>query len=293
MKKILFILLLAAFLINCGTNPNNNNRDNSRQLRTTNYNIIVLLDLSDRILDGNQYKKDIDIIKTVLELFENNQLGRLPNSKDIFTIAIAPQKDSKIDDSQFNLSINMKGLSGSEFKTQKNKLLDDIKSLYEQAHAEAREKNPTGADIYGFFKNRLETHLKPSTRDDSFRNKMVILTDGYLAFDASINRPKGTCVSYDELNLLRNKTDWQKVYSEKKMGLQSFPIDTKDLDILMLEVAPKDPQVNINEMDILKKIWTNWFEDLGIYETEILQQEGQIQSIKNKILEFLEKKKHW
>ena len=290
MKKILLLAIFSMLFTicsNCGKNNNNNNNENGNKEKTKNQNIIVLLDLSNRIFKTNQIERDKKIIAKLFDAFEKENLRRVLTAKDIFTVTVASQKDSKVNFSAFegNLSIKMHNLKGDQFKEKKKALFESIDKLYEEA-----VNSPTpGADIYNFFKDNLKIYLKPAK---DYNNKLVILTDGYLSFDQNIasERPKGTQISYADLNLLRKRKDWERLLEEKKIKLDSFPLETENLQVLMLEMNPENSEVNTNEIEILKKIWQVWFEDLNIYDTAFFKREAQVEALESPIQDFLKKK---
>jgi len=255
------------------------------------YNVTILLDLSDRITTGNQMERDIEIIQKVFNIFEERQkrMGYI-TSRDIFRVAVASQKGSEIDFFGLgkDLMISMRGMTKPKFDKLKAKFINGVKELYTQA-----ENSPTtGSDIYSFFKDNLNGYIVKSTDKVKYYNKLFILTDGYLVFDKKIaaNRPKGTYISLNSLKKLRKVKDWEGSFNKHKLKLNSFPLDIHNLQIQMLEVNPENPEDNVNEFDVLKKIWTIWFEDLGVYEASIVKRENHLGNIEAPIRKFLKKK---
>lgn len=253
-------------------------------------NIVILLDLSSRIFLENQVKRDSNLIASVVDAFEKNQIKyRFQISNDKLSLATAYQNSSTSSD--FSISGNMiidmamrkPRMNKPVFNTRKKAFLEAKDSIY----ADAIKDKTTGADIWGYFCNDLNNTLVKGAK-----NKIIILTDGYLQFNRNIQqvRPRGTYMS--DLSLLRNKSKWESIFDSKKMKLtpcsNSF---SEDIEVLILEIAPKNKHLFTNEFQIIEKYWKTWFQDMGIvcagiYQTSYYQatSEGSLQT---KISEFL------
>ena len=94
--------------------------------------------------------------------------------------------------------------------------------------------------------------------------------------------------SYDLIKTIRNKENWEKVVDKNRLKSHKN-VDYEDLQVLLLEVKPENPQINTNEFLILERFWKNWFSDMGI-EASIYQQDDNISITKNIIRDFLKKK---
>jgi len=265
-----------------------------------NFNFIVLLDLSDRINEESQIDRDKELINLIIDKFERLvKQSQFAKSKDCLQIIVAPQQQISVNAQIANkLKIDMatsekiKDDNGKEmyvntkdgFDLKKKEILKNIDQLYDP-----KSKTP-GADIYGFFKNSLaNTYLRDSNQ---FYNKLFIITDGYLAFDNSQKRPRGTYISNNDLGKLRNNKDWVNIFEKNNMRLDSFKDgetrpNYQNLQIMMVEINPKNIQQFTNELDILKKIWKTWFEDLDIQAPEILQREQDVKATESKINNFI------
>jgi hypothetical protein len=251
---------------------------------TKNYNIIVLLDLSDRIKVDNQAERDKKIITSLLDSFEGRQdkFGYTLNDSFIISIAQYENSNIKLSTATKDLRIEMAGLDKPDFDEKKDAFLKNIDTLYQQAG----NNSESSSDIYRFFQYSLSNVLKPSK---DFNNKLIILTDGYMSFQGK--RSKGTFIAEGDLEVLRNSgSDWEHIFHKNNMGLDASQInvDTRNLQIMLLEMNPKNSSVN--ELNFLKTFWKNWFEAMGVYDPTFIQCENPIENIDTPIIKFLEKK---
>ncbi|MEX2345567.1 MAG: hypothetical protein WD604_08135 [Balneolaceae bacterium] len=233
-------------------------------------NIIVLLDLSNRIKptkNPKQAEKDQQIIQSLINSFEERQRKYLfQRSKDKLSVVVANQRDSEIDVHQYGekLSIDMtssrsKRMNKPIFDNEKQALTESLENLY----AEAIKAKTTGADIWTYFRDNLGSDLESSSE---YENYVVILTDGYMDFDedlAKVRQPN-TFMNYSNIHELRNKKDWEDIFVNQNMALQPHPGEFNNTKILVLEIIPKDPVVNVNELPIIKKFWSTWLDEMEI-----------------------------
>lgn len=287
--KSFTLIFLSLLLIGCVNRSNTKDTKNpesaSNKFNLLNYNLVILLDLSDRIQNINQPQRDQKLIRILLERFEQRQRSLSFNSKDTFLVSIAHQENSNFDFREIggSLRIDMNGLNKPMFDDKKNKLLMGVEHIY----AQAKNNLESDCDIYRFFQNNLSNYLKPS-RD--YYNKLIILTDGYMSFRNK--RPTGTYIPDEDLKILRESgSDWEHIFHKNKMGLDASQINAnlRNLEIMLLEINPQNPVVNVNELKILKKFWKTWFEGMGVYEPFFIERMEPIENEVNIIEEFLEK----
>jgi len=149
------------------------------------------------------------------------------------------------------------------FEEKKKKLIAAVKQIYNEALSAAKKNETSGADIWGFFNTELNSLLK---NEENFKNKLIILTDGYMDLDADIakTRPKDTYMSYSQITPLRNKSNWETIYANNKYGLKPISVNLAPFEVLVMEVNPHEPSVYTNEFDIIKKYWIEWFSKMKI-----------------------------
>lgn len=277
------ILLVVFIAFSCGPKQDKNDVQGKEELQPQ--NTIILLDLSNRLALEEQVKRDSNLIAASLQAFENNQIKyRFQISNDKLRLAIAYQNSSAA--SNFGVSEAMvidmteRRMNKPAFNKKKQAFFAAVDSIY----AQATNSGTSGADIWGFFCNDLTNNLEKGAK-----NKIIILTDGYLQFDPNIQkvRPKGTYMA--NLASLRNKQDWETIFDSNNLKLNPCPDKFDyDIEVLMLEINPKQKHLYTNEIQIIEKFWTTWFEDMGIKCKGIHQSSYyQPNDLNAKIAEFL------
>lgn len=252
-------------------------------------NVIVLLDLSSRIKLPYQDAKDKAILKNLVEVFEGFQrIYGFQISKDKLDVKIAFQQEAVTQPFEFgdDLTIDMSvpQMNKPNFDVKKSKFIDAVDRLYNRAI----EGKTTGADIWNFFNSQLKYYLKNPDDRYFYKNKVIILTDGYLEFDKSISsrREKGTYFD-PRYRLLRNKRDWEELFDTYNIKLR--PCGTFDnVEVLMLEIVPYNQVQYNNEFQIIEKIWVSWFKDMKINATLHLS-EDNVENLKFVLDSFLRK----
>lgn len=297
-KSIIIIVAFIVPLLFCTCNDSQNPKKQEDNAQTVTQkkqfqNITVLLDLSDRIAKPNQIDRDKELISVLFNLFEERQkMFGFIASRDKFSIAIASQKDNDLNlfkhKDALVIDMSAKGMNKPKFDKAKVELLQSINSIYEDAVG----KKTTGADIWTFFRDFAKNYIKSSTEKIKFSNKFIIISDGYLVFDNDIaaQRSKRTFMSLSDVKSLRNKSDWEQQFENKKFRLKAHENQNfENLQVLMLEIKPEQPEINTNEFKIIEKYWTSWFEDMGI-EASIEAHEENIEITRNVISNYLKKK---
>ena len=275
--KIINLLLVTLFLLaSCESEPPpvyiqncQNTLGNIDRPENTFYNIVVLLDLSNRIEKDKQSDKDLELINTILNVFQNAQKEfGYQFSKDKLSVKICKQKNNKV---ELNINAgdiiidmdrqNSGNMNFPNFCKQKDAFNTSINQLYDYA---IENESFYGADIWNFFNGEMTSLLKESNDKEKFKNKVIILTDGYLNFESNIERkrPRGTYMrGYYKM---RNNKKWKEVFDDRDYKLNPHSHDYYDTEVMVLEVDPKKPTVYTNEFDILANYWETWFDDMGI-----------------------------
>jgi hypothetical protein len=259
--------------------------DNSKPVpgdkREVIYNVVILLDLSNRIKKEDQPERDMQAIGMILDIFD--EITKNVESKDMLKLAVAPQADFKINCEL--PSIEMKGISRKVFLDKKKEFANDVSCIYN----EAIKKETRGADIYSFFKDHLDKYIRKPDNSRKYENKVIILSDGYLLFDENENRQQGTYMSNADLFKLRNNPDWRRLLRDNDISISADGIDIENTDVLMMEIDPTNSATN--ETDILHSIWEDWFEHMGIQQPEFIEKEGDVLGSRQQLKTFLTEKK--
>jgi hypothetical protein len=252
------------------------------------YNICILLDLSDRITKNNQVKNDLDIITGLAKLFKEQIKTKLtPYIKDKLRVRIAFQ-EGQVDPLLVSLADSLTiNFDDEKLKNKKNLMnfdsnfIQNVKQIYSITQ---QKYFFTGADIWTFFRDNLRHYVESSSTQDSVRNVVIILTDGYLNFAKTIQQTRqreGNRTSYMEVGIFRNDPNWKQKFQNGNFGLISLDRSYENLEVIMLEVNPLFP-MNTNEFSIICKYWSQWFEEMGITKNRyiILKTDIPSQTIK-------------
>lgn len=225
-------------------------------------NIIVLLDLSDRILNPGQLERDKRVIMAVFNAFVAQIKKDLYfASKAKFRIVIARQEQNpnslEMNDLLDSFYVNMETTPINEKKKIKTKNISaNLNRLFKLAQYSKYHNDYKGADIVGYLRDDLSSDLQDST---SHINKIVILTDGYLYVD----------------NAHGSKETWPVVTNLERS------------DIAFLELSPRNfKSGELHEMKSRLKIWVSKMKCGEV----LLQHSTSMPTITNKINKFLNNK---
>ena len=106
----------------------------------------------------------------------------------------------------------------------------------------------------------------PIEQDSSYRNVLIILTDGYMYHENSKDTIKNRS-AYIERNYLnrvglRNNSNWEVKFEEEDFGFITKRDNLNKLEILVLEISPSEN--HLNDEDIIKKYWEKWFKEMNV-----------------------------
>lgn len=227
-----FAVIIFCFLIFKMCSPVEESNDVSNT--EIQYNRIVLLDLSDRILQPGQIDRDKEIISIVYDEFLKEIKNKLYfSSKDKFRIVIANQREqfpsNDIFKYQEDLYKNMESLSPklkSKIKDSKTDFLKNVDYLYSEAKFSNNPNDYKGADIYGYLENYYEYDMTDSMNT---KNVIYIITDGY---------------QYVEGQSFNPIDKWSPV------------TDLSNSEVFLLEVQPKNNDAK--ELSRIKEAWSDW-----------------------------------
>lgn len=262
-KTISSLFLVVLLIWSCKSKQTNKEKDYEH------HNFIVLLDLSDRILDLGQISKDKEVIELIWNQFREISKKKLfIHSRDIFQIVVAEQDSSSLNDDarmsfQDSLNLDLSGFKKNEKKVfARNKirvdefsvkLKNNISYLYSNASEFSNPKDYRGADICKFFDEDIVKRLKKG-----YNNHVFILTDGELFVKKA-----------------------GRVFKED-FPLTSFKKKDIDMDVCMLEIKTSDR----NSFLKLKREWSAWYSDMGITELSFMKSDDN-SSLERTLVDFL------
>jgi len=273
--KIIILFLFLSIAFSCRKdNAEKEEKTTAKSPVKENYNISILLDLSDRIsLQKNPnptmeyYQRDLGYIKSVSEAFTKH-LGskRVRQIDDKMQLFFNPEpldpeinsisKDLRIVIDKNNASKDLLNSINANYASKTSKIYDSA----------IKDNNYIGADIWNFF----DAKVKDQCIEDGYRNILIILTDGYIFYKSNvINEGKRT--SYLTPKLIQqnglNTKDWKKKLDEQDFGFIKVTYDLSNLEVLVLGINPD--KKNPYEEKVIKAYWTKWFAEMHIKHFEI------------------------
>jgi len=301
MKKFVITALIAIVVI--GTSVYATQQKGEIQQKCTSakphgsqYNICLLLDLSDRIdprKDPLQAEKDRKVIAAVTEEFaEIVKRGLYVNSRDTLRVAVAPQPTDyrkTLLDLGDTLAIDMRSLKVAEKRQKlpelKERFIAQSGMLYDAA---VKNREFTGGDIWSFFRDNLESYRVEGSEAKPARNILVVLTDGYLNFASTSGRPsEGSRTSWMEVSRLRHN-GWEEEFDARDCGLIPAGKAHGNWEVLVLEVDPKSPQ----DLPVIRKYWSKWFDEMGISHYRVEKENDSAVLTREVIATFIKESAH-
>jgi len=270
MKKIFYLCTLV-LLFSCGNKKEVTVKPKEKQL-----NISILLDLSDRIsttrcpATPEHYQRDLEIVKTVTEYFKSN-MNKLTAWKAKGKIRVffsPPPSSSTINEIAGSLKIDCSKLENKMRKQVYDTITtlfgNSLTQIYNQTNATSAWE---GSDIWRFFKNDVRDYCED--QDTTYRNILIILTDGYLYHQQS-DYNKDNRYSYlltKNMKQFRNQ-NWKQQIDESDFGLMTERNDLQNLEVLVLELCAENSNNKIDE-DIMKYVLGKWFSEMKVAKYQV------------------------
>lgn len=264
----LFVCLAILIFSSCGC------RQSEQTAITKKHNYVVLLDLSDRLLNSGQAEKDSAIIMAAFAEFEKTARSPLIlTSKDRFVVRIIPQKGSGLRKDYFEnkLNIDLSTLDAAHknnaFVEFKNNISSTVSELYKEAHLGNSSTDYFGVDIWKFFNDEINTELKTDAD-----NKVVVLTDGYFDFNDNDHELKSgnkyTSTSF--LSEFGHKdSHWKNKAEKDSIGLMPVSIKVSSKWVVVGLQGKNSSDIQIE--DKLVYFWKKWLRESGANDCQLIQ----------------------
>lgn len=270
MKKNIIIFAIFVLCVSCGSENNNNQTDQQIVEEPIQLNISVLLDLSDRLIQSmqpSQAERDIEIVSVLIDIFNNSMKTKgVFQSKDKMQILFNPAPtDPNVNNIAKRLSVDLSKLDNKKRK----EVHDNIEKDFEEGLKEIYDltlqtKKWEGSDIWRFFKYDAK-ELCIET-DKSYRNILIIVTDGYIYHVQSKDRQKNRTAFLTGIYLqdegFRNNQNWRDKFDNQDYGLIFSGQTFENLEVMVLEVNPSPNHKN--DEDIIRAFLGKWFEEMRI-----------------------------
>lgn len=252
-------------------------------------NVIVIPDLSRRIIDTLNNPQQVINDKMVLNVIWQNfvKYTKLKqNSTDKLSLNVTDVHQAKgqfsvvADSLQFDLSDN-KGKSNILYfnKQRDNRFKSGVDKMYLLA-----QSKPLGADYRFYFRRYLEDQLKKSNLFTTYKNKVIIITDGYLEPE---DGPADTKIySYEKILYpsVENGTTLDIIH-QNHLEIANVNIDLRNTDVLVCEVNERKTGIGF-DYEILKAYWGDWLKRMNVKNFAFIQREQASLLTAKKIEEF-------
>ncbi|HTM65360.1 MAG TPA: hypothetical protein VL093_03510 [Flavipsychrobacter sp.] len=279
-KQTSLILLISLIILSCNS-TDKKTLESQENIAVSKFgkqlNISVLWDLSDRISPSihkeqpTNAERDISIIKYFADYLkaDMDKKGAFM-AKGKLKVFFSPNpSDQNINTLASKLDVD---LSKKDVK-EKKQVYDNIASDFEQTSKQITDltiktSKWDGSDIYRFFKNDVADYC--IAKDTTYRNILVILTDGYI-YDKNSMGKIGNKSEYILPQLLNSlglrNANFKSIFETKNCGLISTRSDLNNLEILVLEVNSEANHKD--DEDVIKLYLQKWFAEMKTKRYEI------------------------
>lgn len=257
----------------------------------TNLNLIVIPDLSRRITDNNnnpdQIENDLIVLSTIWKSFvESSKLKQDSKDKLIIDVTDVEQAKGQFDKVADNLQFDLSNHNGKSnrlyFTEEKDKQFQlNIKELYQLA-----KQKPLGADYKFYLRRYLSNHIKKPTLFETYSNKVIIITDGYLEPE---NSPADTKFKGYEKQLRQSVITGNTldVITLNNLNIPKVNIDLSNTEVMICEVNERKIGKGY-DFEILKTYWEDWFSRMNVKnKITFLQREQSNSTTIKRVTEFL------
>src|SRR5690606_6839555 len=189
---------------------------------------IIILDLSDPVINDNQLSYDIDKIKVMFSKFKQKvKQNLIITSKDRFIVKIIPQKNSPLNVDYYEnaLQLRLDQISIKDKNKRLEKLENQLATILQKLEKEAiygsKSSDYAGVDLWAFLNDN-----KDNLSQLNYENMIVIMTDGYLDFESNdhVLKNGNQFTSTKFINSLNN-ANWMDDAKTKNYGI--IPIQIK------------------------------------------------------------------
>jgi hypothetical protein len=242
-------------------------------------NMTILLDLSDRIdpeknpAKPEHFERDSALIGYFTDYFIGQMKEKgVPRAKGKMRIIFSPNPaDTRINTAAEKCRVDLSAMDIQGKKEVYDSLKSTISSNINYIYTTSINQHLwPGSDIWRFFKNDVkEIAVDP---DSSYRNLLVIFTDGYIyhadSKDVSGNRYAYILPGLFDKYKLRNNNHWEEQVDKLDFGLIAKRADLGQLEVLVVEVTPSAEHKD--DEDVIKKVMGKWFEEMKVKRWKIV-----------------------
>lgn len=246
----------------------------SSQAQTTHAkdNFIVLLDLSDRLIEHDQVETDIALINATAQAFVKGAMRKIAfKSEDAFRVVIVPQHGSPLDARKYQSMLHLDlgqtkmALRAKTLKEWESQLQSTLADLYKDAKYSQKHADYQGVDIWQYFNEHLLDDLNTKAN-----NHLLVITDGYFDFE-DYSKQQQVVNRYTNTRFLRTLQGqaWQVAAEKGDFGLiSSTSLNNYSLRILVGSIRPKKD--DLTERAKLEYVWNKWLKEMGVRDYRLI-----------------------
>lgn len=296
--NLFYLFIIILFFFSCKSDDKNEDsltKKESTEIekkdKNENYNISILIDLSDRISTTKYpnptmeyYQRDLGYIESISEAFSyhvrNKKIMRMNDNIQVFFNPNPLNPEINEISKSLKIEVDKKNATKEFINTIDNTYKSEMSKIYQLA---LKDNNFIGSNIWGFFQNNIKDYCIKKTH----RNILIILTDGYIFYKDN-NFKEDNESTYLTPELIRsynlNNKEWKEILETKRIGYLKANDDLSNLEILVLGINPN--KGNPYEGKVVKEFWNKWFKEMKVKRFEI--KESDLPSNQEKVIrEFI------
>lgn len=279
-----YLIIIACLLLGYGCDqPKENEASTQGQTPAAGIqkqlNLTILLDLSDRIdpeenpATPGHFERDSTLISYFTSYFldEMREKGTFMAKGKMRVIFSPNPPDAGINQAvkRMNIDLSKVDMKGKKliYDNLQHTVAENISNIYRAA---ITQSSWPGSDIWRFFKNDIKDIAVDE--DSSYRNLLVIFTDGYIyhqdSRDAEEHRYAYLLPELFDKYKFRNNSNWASEMDKLDFGLISRRSDLNHLEVLVLEVSPS--LKNRSDEDRIRKVLDKWFSEMKVAKWKII-----------------------
>jgi hypothetical protein len=245
-------------------------------------NLVVVSDVSDRLIQPGQCDRDKKIINGIAEIVNANirQNFRI-NSKAGFALKVPRQGGLIMPEAEEALFLDMRNVLPTQRALESNRFFEhldeNIEALFSYAYKGTETDSYFGCETIPLMISISTYYLK---RDPAFQDVIVLISDGYIDFqdykNVEIEVSKGRYTTTRFFNKLR---------SYRNLDLGIAPVDFSGSKVIICEVSPKYDR-KFEELNMITNTWKKWGNESKA-ELLILTSDMPVERVVNEIRSFI------
>lgn len=253
-------------------------------------NIIVVPDLSRRIvLIPGQIDSDKKVLDAIWASFVTS-CGLKKNSHDSLIIDVTDKHQAGGDFEQIANNLRF-DLSNHQGKSNRLFFTDDLSEQYRKSinsmYQFASGKS-LGADYHLYFRQYLEPLIKKNDLFITYKNKVIVLTDGYLEPETETAYTKIKDYKHILYPAVRNG-NIEQVIEDNNLCIPPARINLSETEVLICEVFERQDGEG-KDKEILEAYWKLWLKRMGVKNPVFIEHQKASSSTSEIIKKFISSK---